>query len=95
LSFHCPSTKPPTGDKDRRISIKRCRALLREIAPKEDVEVEGLRDRLYAVAEILVDGYVKRRDTSKGSGTDSVSAGLSHSGNELTQDVCITPVLYN
>jgi hypothetical protein len=65
------------------------------MSPEKDSEVEDLRDRLYAAAEVIIDGYVKRRDVGKGSGTDSVTTGLAHSSIESTQDVCLAPVLYN
>jgi hypothetical protein len=65
------------------------------MSPETDSEVEELRDRLYALAEIIIDGYAKRRDAGKESGTDLVTTGLAHSSIELTQDVCLAPVLHN
>jgi len=38
------------------LSIQRCRAILGADAPESDQDVEQLRDQLYAIASIWVDG---------------------------------------
>jgi hypothetical protein len=54
------SSKSPFGDKDRRISIGRCRELLGPESPEEDTHVEAFRDCMYALANIVIDEYVKK-----------------------------------
>lgn len=40
----------------RRLSVERCRALLSDDAIESDLDIELLRDQLYEIAQVWIDG---------------------------------------
>src|SRR5579871_1273653 len=51
----------PSDAKDKRLSLKQCRAFLPASCCLSEQEIEVLRDGLYALADIVTAEFVKRR----------------------------------
>jgi hypothetical protein len=49
------------------LSLERCREVLGDDAPQSDAELELLRDQLYGLADVLIDGFVEQRQRRKGA----------------------------
>lgn len=78
------SSKSPVGDKDRRISIGRCRELLGPESPEKDIHVEAIRDCMYTLASIVIDEYVKKCGGRERVGMGSALCDPAYSPKEMT-----------
>ena len=55
----------------QKISLGKCRALLGDNGSVSDVELEQIRDELYALADILVSAYLEQKIESTNGKKDS------------------------
>jgi hypothetical protein len=50
---------PSFHPKDRRLSVKKVRELVGSSCQLSDEQLKAMRDQIYALAELLISGYVK------------------------------------
>ncbi len=76
-----PSFRP----EDRRLNLKKCRGLVGSSCQLSDEQLKAVRDQMYALADLLIAGYVKGKNSD-----NSTAAEL---GNQLTDVVSIPTVM--
>jgi hypothetical protein len=78
------SSRSPLGDKDKRISNAQCRELLGLQSPESNLQVEAIRDCMYALANIVIAEYVKKRGGSERVEMESAICDSAYSAPEMT-----------
>jgi hypothetical protein len=76
LSFH---------PEDRRLSLQKFRGLVGGSCKLSDEQLKSLRDQMYALAQLLISGYVKGKTSDYSSAAEL--------GNHLTDVVSIPTVM--